>query len=479
MAKPTSTPRAELSRRERQATLRSNLRQYFGGSSVLGPLSAYVPKFEPDQTTFETKLKMRRDPMIALGLWITKAPICVSDFSVECADPVIREFIKTTITPIWSRLMRTAMKMLDFGWQVHELIYEVEDVEVRFKDVGDSTSPDNPPPLKTVVIEKAIKLKRVKDVNPNTIMPYYDGKRDEFIGVSLLGYPTTDGGSELKVIEKDKLFISTHDEEWGDVRGKSLLDNAYRAWYFGYLVEQLWARYMERRTIPPLIGTAPPGKRTTPEGSEVLIEDIMLTILGNLHNGNGAYMPFEPDPTTRKNQWSIEALQFFAQTDQFQTFMATMDAKMLRGLLIPEKVLIQGTKVGTLSETEQFTDTYLTGLDGYLFALEEAINDQIVDRYLRLNFVSPPRCRLKISQITSQRRAALRDVATLLSEAVNVNARGASYKFPDLIDLPAIARQLGLPTLDPDDILERKEEEPADVNANGGRKNGGGNPPKS
>ena len=451
MARPRTANRVSKDSPDVKSSLRSHASHYFGGT-VLGGLTTATPIFEPDKTQFDTKLKMRKDPMIALGLWTIKAPICASEFNIKCDDPVIAAFVDAQIRPIWCRLLRTAMKMLDFGWQPHEIVFEISDSQVRVKDSGDEIGTRKKPT--TVLLENMVTIKTLKDINPNTVVPLYDVSKDEFVGVR----QTQSGNLPHVDIDKDNLFIPVFDEEWGNKEGKALLDNSYRAWYYGFLIEQLWARFMERRTIPPLLGTGPIGKRVDSEGNEFSTEDLMLTILSNIHHGNGGYLPFEPDAVTRKNQWSVEALQFFSQSDQFQTFMATMDGRMLRGLLIPEKALIQGTKVGTLSETEQFTDTFLTGLDTLLFDLESVINEQIVSRILALNFINAPLCRLDISQITAQRRSSLGDLVTLLLDASDVNSKGVQYRFKDLLDFPALAKQLGIPVKDPDDVLLREEE---------------------
>lgn len=397
--------------------------------------------------------------MIALGLWTIKAPCCTCDFTVKCENPVIEDFVIKVLTPIWTRLICTALNCLDFGWQVHEKIWAVETVKLKVKDNKNRTDPEKPAEPKDIVIENAIVLKRLKDLDPSTLNPIYDQKKDEFIGVEQYQQSITE------FIPKEKLFISTFSEEWGSVRGKSILDNAYRPWYYSYMVEQLWARFMERRAIPPVIGYGPIGQRADADGKLFNVEDLVLTVVNNLHNGNGGYMPFEPDPITHKNQWSVEALQFFAQSDQFETFMAKADGRMLRGILIPEKALIQGTKVGTLSETEQFTDTFLTGLDVLLFTLEEFVNDQIVKPLLDLNFIDYDDCRLSISQITAQRRSSLKDLVTLLLDATDMNKHGVQYTFKDRIDFESIGEQMGIPLKDPDEILQRKPD-PISVDPN-------------
>lgn len=434
--------------------LRSKARVYFG-SSAFGTLTA--PGFyEPDVVPFATRMKMRKDPMIALGLWTIKAPLCVSDFTIECEDPTVKAFVSSELKSVWSKLIRTSLLMLDFGWSPHEKVFEVADRLIKVHPPIENTDGEElkRPKAKDVLLKNMICLKSIKDICPGTLNPLYDGPTDEFIGIQ-----QHQPHGEKVTIPKDRLYMPVFQEEWGDKTGRALLDSAYRPWYHSYVVEQLWARYMERRTIPPLIGTAPVGRRQDPEsGEEYYAEDAMLTILQNLHHGNAAYLPHEPDATTRKNAWGVEALQFFAQTDQFQTFQATMDGRMLRGLLVPEKALIQGTKVGTLSETDAFTDTFLTGLDTLINYLQGVIQG-IVDDLVKLNFAPRPCCVIRISEISSQRRKSLSEMVSLLLEASDVNSHGVEYKFSDLIDLKVMAGQLGIPIRDPDEVLLRKKED--------------------
>jgi len=420
---------------------------YFGGSKFS---SFDAAAFEPDKIQHSTRLKMRKDPMIALGLWTIKSPCCTCDFTVKCEDPVVAEFIRHIIQPQWTRMVITSLNMLDFGWQVHEKIWAVEDIKLTVRNNKERTNPEKPAKPQEVEINNAIVLKRLKDLDPSTVVPIYDIEKDEFVGVEQRQ------GIKAQFIEVDKLYIPRFNEEWGSVVGKSILDNAYRPWYYAYIIEQLWARFMERRAIPPVIGYGPLGKRQDSEGNDHYVEDLVLTAVNNIHHGNGGYMPFEPDSITRKNMWGMEALQFFAQSDQFETFMAKSDARMLRGLLIPEKALIQGTKVGTLSETEQFTDTFLTGLDVLLFTLEEFINAQIIAPMLALNFAQPPKARLVISQITAQRRSTLKDLVKVMMDATDVNSHGVEYTFSQRVDMESAAKQMGIPLKDPDEILQRK-----------------------
>ena len=452
---PKTPPRAELSRREKQNTLRSQARVYFGSGAFSGqPVS--LLSWEGDKTTHQTKMKMRRDPMIALGMWVTKAPVCTADFQVLCPDAVIKAFVREQLERHWIKLLRTTLNMLDFGWQPHEKVYAVKDVQITVKEspaAGASTLPEP----QVVTLPGMITLDRLKDIPVNTILPVYDADTDDFIGVSQ-NQPGTVG---RVVIPKDKLYVPVFQEEWGNMEGKSLLDNSYRPWYYSFIVESLWARFMERRAIPPVIGTGPTGTRTDAQGNEYSVEDLVLTIVNNIHSGNGGYLPFEPDAITGENAWKLETLQFFNQSDQFQTFMASMDARMLRGILMPEKALIQGAKVGTLSETEQFTDTFLTGLDVLLFEIERFINEQIVEPLVRLNFASPPPCTIKVSQITSQRRAAVKDLVALMMDATSVNSRGVQFRFKDQIDFESMARQMGVPLREANDILQLKNDTPS------------------
>lgn len=401
--------------------------------------------FDPDRTDFSTKLKMRKDPMIALGLWTVKAPLTVSDFKVTChKDNVVAAFVEQQLRSHWPSFMRRLLMMLDFGWQVIEPTYEVGNCTFVMKDGQNN---------REVIFQDAVCLKSLKDVNPMTIEPVYDGPKDEFIGIQ-----QAQGKAEPVFIPRDRIIVATNDGEWGNVEGKSLLDNSYRPWYYSFIVEQLWARFMERRVLPPIVATGPTGSRQDEEGNTYQNEDIMLQVVNNIHHGNGAYLPFEPDSITGDNAFKIELLQAFAQSDQYQTFMATMDGRMLRGLLIPDKALIQGTKVGTLSETEAFTDTFLTGLDGIIFYIQTVVQG-LVDQIVRLNFSPAPHVKVEITQITAQRRSSLREIVQLLLNASQMNSKGVQFRFPDMIDFESLARQIGIPVKNPEDILLRDETE--------------------
>lgn len=433
---------------DRNRSLAKVARQYAGKSTLHFDKLLY----EADLTNHRTKAKMRRDPVIALGMWTIKAPIASSDFTIKCADPTVRAFVARCIRPLWERLLKSSLLSLDFGWQCHELIFAVEDIRLKVEDYS-SKDPDTV--ASEVDLPSMVVLKQIKDLNPISLRPVYDEQADVFVGVEQTG---VEAPSPV-LIPVDKLLVITNDMEWGDVRGRSLLDNAYRPWYFGYMVEQLWARYMESRAVPPVIGTGPIGSRVNAETGETYhIEDVMLAILNNLQGGSAAYLPHEADATTRKNSWGIEPLAFPQSADQFDAYMAKIDALKLRGLLVPEKAVIQGSKVGTMSETQQFTDTFMIGLDRIIRALQSAFNEQLIPKIVALNFADAPTCELVISELTSQRRTALKDFAGMLATASATNRHGIRYKYPDLIDLERLSEQFGIPIRDPDSILTPSED---------------------
>src|SRR5207344_2784683 len=135
------------------------------------------------------------------------------DFTIKSDDVVVQAFLHTVMKPIWVRLMATSLNMLDFGWQVHEKIWEVEDVNLMITDNKNRTDPQIPAEPKPLVLPNCVVLKRLKDLDPSTVWPVYDTDKDEFVGVE----QNQQRGKQF--IDIEKLYVPRFGEEWGGVTG--------------------------------------------------------------------------------------------------------------------------------------------------------------------------------------------------------------------------------------------------------------------
>ena len=386
--------------------------------------------YNPDTIPISTYNRMKNDSQVAIGLATIKMPIYSLNWNVECGDVDIREFVHSTLKPIWNKLLRSMLTSIDFGFASHEKVWELKDVNVVTEA----------PRKKTHFKGKAEVYKKIKAHYPGTIKIRTDTKTDDFLGI----IQSIGAGQEIK-LDADKCFLFSLGDEFGNFFGKSRLKPAYKPWYWKEVLSQFMLRYFERRGSPATVVHHPIGGGIDLVGNEYENSEIALRIGQNIVENSVVTLPYEPDKNG-KNQWGVTYLEDERRGEMFVSALSYLGAQILRALLTPERVVTQDLSTGSFSMANSHAEIFLLSQEGLTSEIEYAINTEIIPQLVYYNFkpkkVVP--CTIKIEKIQYDRKRLLKEIyVEMIRNLNNLINKGTAPSFvPSLVDM---AEVLGIP----------------------------------
>lgn len=366
----------------------------------------------------DTYRTIRRHPTVALARALTIAPVVAAGWSVESDDDVSDEWvelIQELYGPLHQHVVDNAMRGgIDFGWQGFEQVWDI--VDGRFV------------------------LKKLKPLLNDLTEIIVDGHTG-----AIVAYEQQSPDHVLLPVEQ-LLHIGFRVEGTGWY-GESLLENIrlqYNNWINSNDVAD---RYDERVAGAYMILHYPRGQSDF-GGTETSNAAIAKDIYDNL--GGGARMIF-PRPSRQdvaeagegnKAGWELEYVSDpSAKQLSFVARLQYLDKLLVRGLLMPERAILEGEH-GTKAETAEQTDLAITNLELQHIMITTLTNWHSVNRVLTQNFgpKAANTVRLVAAPIQDENRAVLKDVYAEILK----NPTGAMEEMGK-IDTDQIKDQLGVP----------------------------------
>lgn len=342
---------------------------------VGGKMLRSLPQPTGSKVSIRFKKSMRGDPPIALGLKTLKAPIRNVESWVDGGKKEVAAFCEEIIKIHQSDLCRKSLRAIEYGWQVCEWVWQRQTIRVDNKRLK----------VKRTFRDALVPV-RFLDLDPQHIEPVIEEKYGTFAGVIPSGQMLED--PKRRLIPRHKLFYTANDPEYGDPRGRSVLDDAYQVYYWCQIAHLMAARYFESRAIPNPVIRCPAGEIPDPAtGQRRLSMAIALAAGENLRHGKPAVLPSDINTEARLYEWTMELLQADKRGDEFRDYIAFLNDLKMMAIGIPPKVLLQGSSVGTYAETREITSTWTDTQETLLNDLwVEPVNNQLIPMLVALNF---------------------------------------------------------------------------------------------
>lgn len=401
-----------------------------------------------DSISLNTYKLMRKDVQIQMGLKVIKYPIKAMKWWAESEDKDRQVFINFSLKRVWKSMMTVLLNGLDFGYSVSEKIWEVKDIEIKRKENG-----------KEIIAYKgqAVLLKKLKDPDPSTITIKEDsnGDFDGFV------QKKPDGG-EITVDAK-KSFVFTNEKEFGNLYGKSLLNYPYQYWYWATMMYQFLNRYFERRGTPPVFAQAPPGKTEMSDGTtmdnlvlarkmgESLTESSVVVLPSSVYEDKGGI-----------KKWDLKYLSDDQRGDMFMKYIVHLNGMKLRGLFVPERIVIQDTEMGAKAVASEHVKIFLMGLEGLIDSIIDHIEKYIIPQLLLYNFgEGGAEVFIKTSGLKSDAKNLLQQILMAVIQKSDGNVPIDMVKALEELDLP-IKEQTEEEIKEPEKEEPEKEKEDID-----------------
>jgi len=429
--------------------LRSNLAGIQAGPWHRMVHAEWLGPYTPTRVDNWVLKLMRDDPQIKLGRKALRAPFFGITYRLRGGTPETRGFVRRVLleTPLFDPLVRSILNALDFGYQSHEIVWDLDDVEY---------DEDGPKGSDTHTLEGAYVIREFVDLDPERVQIQVD-EFDRFAGILYLGN---------QILPAEKCLHAVHDLEWRNWHGTSTLKAAYNPWYWCSWLYCYLVRYQETKVNPPIVGTAPSDRRYEDDRARAAQEardsrDILGAEVMSLRNGSTAVLPWEPDDKGN-NKWSLKILEDSGRTELFLTAINHMQALKLRSLCIPERIATQDTETGSFALVREHVDMFLMVLEEIKqVTLIPALN-QVSQALVRYNFGKKAQAPLfEASELARQKQELMFE---LVKEALQVPLTledGRTYSPSKLIDFKKALESLNVPVNDPEDVAEEPEDAPA------------------
>lgn len=392
--------------------------------------------FKQLDATYKTYREMRKDPTIAMTRALQIGTLAVGDWSVEADDEVEDDRIKLVRDCVlrWrSLIIRSAMAgTTDFGWAPFEVVWGI--------------------------VNDLIQIVKVKpllhDITTVLVVPQTGAFR---------GYRQRDQmGQNLDLLDMSTLHVAFRVEgtQW---YGQALLENARGPYNKWIAADAGAARYDAKIAGSHFVCYHPIGK-TLFNGVLTDNAEIAKALLNTLESSGSIAVPDQFDGLPKgeddRPHWKIEILEDKgARQPGFVDRLKYLDAQKVRALLVPERAITEGT-FGTKAEAEAHGSIAVTNLEVADLDIADAVNEQLVDRLLMLNFgpEAVGTIRIEPSPLIDEAKTRL----AVLYNAIITNPNGFIEEFQNL-DTDAIKDQLGIPKRTEvaaagDDILDIPED---------------------
>jgi hypothetical protein len=399
----TKTPKTgQVTGRQSVVTTSGAFGSAFGGQ---GPLPA----------SFKTYREMRKHPTIALARALSIAPILAANWTVEAdkgVDEEVTDFIFEQFVPGRRGFLATALfGGCDFGHQGYEKVFEADGGYVCLKKLK---------PLLQDITEILIE------------------DNGGFAGFKQ---------KDVEVPLENCLLIPFR-VEGTDWYGQPLLENCRASWEKWRKADDGAERYDAKVAGAHWIVHYPVGRTRDLTGAEQDNDLIARNILASLESSGSVALPtdinaFVNAADQEGRAWKIELIgDNGARQPTFINRLDYLDKLMVRGLLLPERAVIEGT-YGTKAEAETHADAALAHADMEHQDVTQLVNWHAVDQLLALNWGEDMRgtVRLVAGPVVDAKAVFLRQVYT----AVLANPSGFLEEIGN-VDMAAVREVLGVPS---------------------------------
>lgn len=405
--------------------------------------------------------QMRRDPMIAFGLYFRKLPLVRAPWYIKSTDARRAQFVDSSLRRIYGRLVLAYCNSLDYGYSPMAKRFESISPDWDFLDKDD---PDAKMAKVWPSSTKAVVWKPFVALNPRHSWPAWNSS-GEFNGI----YHNRNAPGESHffkpsgkpdVPQTHALWATNEkDSVFGSLWGYPTTGYAYRYWWAYWYRFGLADRAFEKWADPPVIAYHPVEVGIDESGSKVDYTNEGLILAEKLRSGANVSLPSTPAATmderpTSMRAWELAQMEVKANFDALNQAFEYLDVQKVRALMVPEQALMEG-RGGTSSRNVagEMGDLLMQAQALVMEEMSDMINRFMIPQILEANFGSGgASCEFHSKGFDPK------DIDTLRS-IVQGFANANPGELP--VDLRGLLDDLGVPTLSVEHMQRKLEEQAA------------------
>jgi len=388
--------------------------------------SPWVMRWASMPTTYSTYRAIRKHPTIAIARAVSAAPVLSSEWTVESKDAdeieektgmdvsEVIKFVQDEFLPLRQDFLESTMLYgnVDFGYMGFEQVL----------DVGEEDGMIHLTKLKGLL----------HDITEIVLDPYgnFQGYKQP---ATWLGKPNS-------------LHIGFR-VEGSHLYGYPLLENVRETFYQWLDANDGAARYDRKVAGGRIVVYYPPGKSKDGAGVIRPNDQIAKTIVDSLQSSGAVAVPrdmaaFVDRLNVENPGWIIDVLDKGAGLQpQFIARLEYLDKLLCRGLLLPERSIIEGQH-GTMAEAETHTDTALCTAEQNHKKVVQSLNKDSVNPLLEWNY--GPKMRDMVYIVPAPLTDAKKSYLKQIYQAILSNPQGFQMEAPQ-IDTNVLKDNLGIP----------------------------------
>lgn len=423
---------------------------FWKGQEWLGnPRLRYGSLVPSRHVSFQVKVEMLRDPVIAMASGFTGAMLVKCRRVVRCSDEKIRDFFQAMIAP-WERefvLMANTAVALGSCGLIKQLAFEVP------RPVAEDASPVWSGRVDPLIVSG------FQQIHPMLCSPRFDEKGLRFEGIEGPDGPIDPLYSLWITLGKARAFGSY----WGSGR----LENVYQDWWMKQFSRDLYMVSLQKEADRVVQVRYPPGQTESGEQNR----DIALAIGDSVRAGatvaipSNVYQSFNSvsgdESLSSVSRWAIEFMEGSASFSRFHEIDDHHDRKMALGWLLPPQAVLDvtGGDLGGPTSADKLTTLAMEVLMLDAAEIDRHLNEYVFPIVQRANFPagSPPVFVETVGLDSANQEYLFQVVKGLLSDPSSDSGR--------LFDLPVAMDQLKFPKRDEKEVQAEIEKEKKEAEA--------------
>jgi hypothetical protein len=401
-----------------------------------------------------------QDPIVgsvlfAIEMLIRQVSWDVQNVSDAGGDKEIAEFVRGCIfddmSTDWSNTLTEILTFLPYGWSFLEVVYKYR--------LGDSDDPTKDSKFS----DGKLGLRKLSLRSQDTLDKWEFDDNGGVKGLWQLAPP--DFKKVFIPIEKALLFRTTTRK--GNPEGKSVLRNAYSAYWYRKNLAKIEAIGIERNLAGLPVIWAPPDvmmKDAPPEKKQVY--EALKRIATNVRNDEsaGLVMPLAYDRNGNKMyDLSLLSVQGGSQTAEVGQTIDRYDRRIAMSLL-GDFIMLGHEKVGSFALSREKTLIFSVALGAWCDAICDVVNRHLIPKLVKMNGWTPLQYPALVHGKVSP--ISLTDVADLISKMARVPGF-VLYQSPEVEQYILERAGLPVPLTVPGDVNNpEKGAKPGDPQAN-------------
>lgn len=408
--------------------------------------------FDPEHVSIADMKRMRRDTMIKMGLYYSKAPQISAEYSIKCEDPQIAAAMTEIVGDVRQSWMRTALNKLDFGFQAAVKNYELGKVDATYEDPrnGEVRQVWDDPDVQPVILGRPI------PIPPDYARVALDKGRFDGIDTHMSVKDANDSDAGHIPAEWALWFVNEFEEEFGNYYGTSRILSCYEAWYAYWFTFHMRSRHVEMDADPALQVWYPPGTWKDPAtGQTKSNRDAALEIGAMLRGGATIAWPSdvyvdEQGKAAPVALWRAEFLKGGENLGAFQQVLDHLEILKLRGCLVPEEALVAHTGgLNSGSKVASYGQIFTESLEMDARYLDEIWTKHQIRDIVEANWgKEAPKCALVTEGFKDE---DLQLAVALIEAAFQADPNALPIDFEELL------QRAGIPMLTAKEQQEREE----------------------